>query len=296
VSLDEGCGQEETNDPPVEEGAPLWTVTFGDMMSLLLTFFILMFSMSELKMDRFLLARQSLREAMGGTAAEAIDDPMGLMPDPVDPEGQLQAPGEGERASATDGASDEDVVSVVEDYMDMIVDRLQAFVSDKGLESSVTVERGAEGVYLRMQTGALFPSGSATLQPEGKEALGELAGITSSLGVRVAVSGHADNQPVSGGPFASNWELSAARAAGVARELVEHGQDPTMVRVESFGEYRPVADNDTPEGRALNRRVELYYARADVLAAVLEWGGQRELRGDTASTEAVEASETPPGA
>ena len=78
---------EGASTPTVEEGAPSWTVTFGDMMSLLLTFFILLFSMSELEMDRFLLASQSLREAMGGTAPEAITDPTGLMPDPVDPEG-----------------------------------------------------------------------------------------------------------------------------------------------------------------------------------------------------------------
>ena len=95
-NIDEDPGppvQEEESQLPVEEGAPLWTVTFGDMMSLLLTFFILLFSMSELKMERFLLASQSLRQAMGGTATENIEDPMGLMPDPVDPDLNLQAPG-----------------------------------------------------------------------------------------------------------------------------------------------------------------------------------------------------------
>jgi chemotaxis protein MotB len=264
------------------------------MMSLLLTFFILMFSMSELKMDRFLLASQGMREAMGGTAAESIPDPMGLMPDPVDPDLQLQNPGK--EAGASDpveasGAGDE-IRTVVEAYMEMIVSRLEAFVAERGLERTVTVQQDGEGVYLRMQTAALFPSGTATLQPAGKEALRELADITSSISVRVAISGHADNEPIHGGPFASNWELSAARAAGVARELVEHGQDPRLVRVESFGEYRPIGDNGTAEGRAQNRRVELYYARVDVVAAVMEWARLAELQADSVSAPGEAPSRT----
>ena len=244
--------------PPAEEGAPLWTVTFGDMMSLLLTFFILLFSMSELKVEKFMLASQSLRDAMGGAAAEASEDPLGPMAQPPE-------------ASTESAGATSEVDDMVDAYTAMITERLTDFVQQHALEESVSIQSDGEGVYLRMETGALFPSGSAKLQPRGLAALTELAEVTSGISVRVVVSGHTDNEPMVGGAFQSNWELSAARAAGVARTLVLYGQDPLRVRAESYGEYRPIADNATAEGRALNRRVELMYARSDILAAVRSW-------------------------
>jgi flagellar motor protein MotB len=83
-----------TGGLPVEEGAPLWMATFGDMMSLLLCFFILMFSMSELKMERFQLAAQSMNQAMGSTSPEPVESPMGLMIEEADPDLQLENPGD----------------------------------------------------------------------------------------------------------------------------------------------------------------------------------------------------------
>jgi len=252
---------DECSEPPVEEGAPSWTVTFGDMMSLLLTFFILLFSMSELKMDRFLLASQSLRDAMGGTSEETIVDPTGLMPDEVDPELNLANPGMAE--SVLDEFTDS--------YLEVIQEKLQEFVDENDLAETVTVAKEEEGVFLRMETGALFGSGEAGIQADGQEILGYLSKITRELNVGVVVAGHADNQPIRSSTYASNWELSAARAAGVARSLVSDGHPPTMVRVESYGEFKPVADNSTPEGRAQNRRVELFYSREDIRSAARRW-------------------------
>ncbi len=245
---------------PAEEGAPLWTVTFGDMMSLLLTFFILLFSMSELKVEKFMLARHRCAKR----SAARPRSPRRT---------RLRHHGgrAGRRHPTGAAAGGSEIDEIVDAYMTMITERLSEFVEGRGLEESITIERDGQGVYLRMETGALFASGSATLQPEGRAALVELAEVTSGISVRVLVSGHTDNEPVVGGPFPSNWELSAARAAGVARTLVEHGQDPVRVRAESYGEYRPIADNDTPEGRAKNRRVELMYARSDIIAAVRSW-------------------------
>lgn len=281
---DEDCPEvhalPESRPHEVEEGAPLWTVTFGDMMSLLLTFFILMYSMSELKVERFLLASQSLNEAMGGTRPEPLDEPLGLMPDPVDPELALDSPGREvgavEDAGVTEAEAEGDteeawVETFTDAYMEMIAKRLEAYVEENGLEESVRVERAGDGVYLRIETVALFASGEAVISPPGTEILNYLALITRELQVPVSVSGHADNVPISTPQFASNWELSAARAAGVARVLVGAGQDPTEVRVESYGEYRPVAGNDTPEGREQNRRVELFYDRDEIRDAARRW-------------------------
>ena len=137
---DEGI-QEAAAPPPVEEGAPLWTVTFGDMMSLLLTFFILMYSMSELKQDRFLLASKSLNEAIGGTADEAPEDPMGVLPDSVDPALEPENPGLSDGAVESEletGAEAGDIEgpwleSVVDAYSDMIARKLEEFVRERAV-------------------------------------------------------------------------------------------------------------------------------------------------------------------
>jgi len=290
---------EEVKCPPCEEGAPAWTTTFGDMMSLLLTFFILLFSMSELKMDRFLLAAQSLREAVGGTAEVVIEDPMGLMPDPVDPDLVLENPGSSQGASETQAESQDGVAggssawvdALVDAYMKLIASQLQQFVDDNNLKDLLSVEMSGEGVYLRIQTMALFPSGSSVVADQNSWILDKLADVVRDIEFPVAVSGHADNRPISTPEFASNWELSAARAAGVARALVAHGHDPYQLRVESFGEYRPLADNDTPLGRALNRRVELFYSRQAIAEAVIRMEAEAAALADSAAVADTAARE-----
>lgn len=295
--VDEGFGpllSDESVPEEVEEGAPLWMATFGDMMSLLLVFFILLYSMSELKVERFLLASQSLNEAIGGTRTEPIEDPMGLMPDPVDPElalenpgmdpganpegGETEAPVEGAESGAAgeDGSDDAWLETFTDAYLEMIARQLEAYVEEHQLQDRVRVVREGEGVYLRIETVVLFGSGEAKIRPSGGELIGYLSRITRELAVPVSVSGHADNVPISTPQFASNWELAAARAAGVARILVEGGQDPRSLRVESYGAFRPVASNGTAEGRSENRRVELFYSRDEVRAAARRWAAEGE--------------------
>lgn len=259
---------------PVEEGAPTWVVTFGDMMSLLLTFFILMFSMSELKVDRFLLASESLREAMGSTSSVTVTNPLGLMPDPVDPDLELVNPGmtEGATTNPVDGEGGEDYLDVfAEAYMAMIEERLRALVEAAGLgDESVEIVQEEDGVYLRIRDAALFGSASATLKDESRPLIESLSAVTRELEVPTVVSGHADSRPIMTTLFPSNWELSAARAAGVARVLVDAGQDPSTIRVQSFGEHQPIGDNETEDGRARNRRVELFFAREAIRDAAVK--------------------------
>lgn len=251
-------------DPPasqglVEEGAPAWTTTFGDLMSLLLTFFILLYSMSELKMERFLLASQSLSEALSGTATEVPVEPTGPTPDGEDP----LNPAEG-AAGLT--PLELQILSAADADLESIARQLETFIHQNGLGETLSVVRSEEGVHLRILSSALFPSGSGVMHPESRWILSYLAEVTGTLGVRAVVSGHTDNEPIQTAQFPSNWELSAARAAGVARELVASGHDSDLLRVEAWGEYRPIADNDSPEGRGQNRRVEILFSREDVLA------------------------------
>ncbi len=244
----------ETTDAPVEEGAPSWTMTFGDMMSLLLCFFILLFSMSEIEVEKFRLAAQSLSGAMGGLVAEPVEEPVGLTPD-----------------TTTEVAlNDEELLEMASDkILDEIEAALRHFIEQNNLEENLVVAREEDGVYLLIQDVALFEPGQAVIHPLNEWIVEHLGLVTMGIGLPFHVSGHTDTIPISNRRFRSNWELSAVRAAGVARTLVAMGQDPLLVKVEAFGEFRPVASNDTPEGRGRNRRVELFYSRQDVLKS--EW-------------------------
>ena len=105
------------------------------------------------------------------------------------------------------------------------------------------------------------------------------------------IAGHTDSIPIRDDVYRSNWELSAIRAAGIARLMVELGQNPRMVRAEGFGEFRPIASNDDGIGRALNRRVELYYTRTnvrDAYVASLEARAASEAEATPADPEQTE--------
>jgi chemotaxis protein MotB len=114
---------------------------------------------------------------------------------------------------------------------------------------------------VKMKDKVLFPSGSALLNAEGKKSLQQIAAALQALkGKVVRVEGHTDNVPTRGGPFATNWELSTARALAVVRFLQESGVDPARLGAAGYGEYQPIVPNDTPEGRAQNRRIEIVLA------------------------------------
>ena len=156
--------------------------------------------------------------------------------------------------------------------MDDIASQLEEFVRENKLEEQVVVSKESHGVFLRMQNQALFGPGSADIAAASVAIVEQLGAVLDRMDLPVKVSGHTDNVPIRSSVFPSNWELSAARAAGVARILVSRGHDPSAVAVEAFGEHQPVASNDTPEGRAENRRVELYFSKLGVEARLDERG------------------------
>lgn len=116
---------------------------------------------------------------------------------------------------------------------------------------------------VKMKDKILFASGSATVGKDGVAALTKVAeALRNVQGKLIRVEGHTDNVPTTGGPWPSNWELSTARALAVVRVLQEKGVDPTKLAAAGYGEYQPIAPNDTPEGKSLNRRIEIVLAAA----------------------------------
>jgi len=141
---------------------------------------------------------------------------------------------------------------------------------------------------VKMKDKILFSSGSATLGKEGLDALRRVAeALRNVQGKVIRVEGHTDNVPAAGSAFASNWELSAARALAVVRYLQDQGVDPTKLAGAGYGEYQPIGANDTPEGRSVNRRIEI------VLVNVEGMGPPSITKEEAAAPDAVTPAKAP---
>lgn len=135
-----------------------------------------------------------------------------------------------------------------------VLDRFASLID--GGRLSVSIARGR--LVIQLPQDVLFPSGSATLVQEGRRTIEEVGAVLTEIDDRsFQVEGHTDNVPISTERFPSNWELSTARALSVVRLLVQSGLPPESVSGAGYGEYQPVASNETAEGRRLNRRIEI---------------------------------------
>ena len=222
----------------VVEGAPDWIVTFGDLMSLLLCFFVLMLSFSEMDRNKYRIVSGSLKNAFGMQRKKPVFD---------SPKGQKMIAKEFDQAI---------VLIKVQDVVDPILDELEdEFEEFKGFVD-VSVEE--DQVTIRMLGEATFDTGQAQLKKEFIPLLLKIGEVLSKTEGEIIIAGHTDNVPVSGGPYKSNLGLSMARAGSVAEYLLKSTAiNPQRLSTMGFGEYRPLASNDTEEGRQKNRRVEI---------------------------------------
>ena len=135
---------------------------------------------------------------------------------------------------------------------------LQAAIGDEIRNHEVEMRVTPEGFVVSLKDLGFFRSGQAVLMPGASGKIRRIATVLASHGMDLRVEGHSDDQPIHTAQFRSNWELSTARAMAVLMLLVdESGMDPTKISIAGYGQYRPIADNSTPEGRQENRRVDL---------------------------------------
>ncbi|MCZ2109839.1 MAG: OmpA family protein, partial [Dehalococcoidia bacterium] len=136
--------------------------------------------------------------------------------------------------------------------------KLTGYAESKGLDGKIQVKSDATSITITLADNLLFASGSADLKPGSQDVLGEVSTVLQEIPNNLRIEGHTDNVPIANSEFASNWELSAARASRVLRFLAEQGGlNPSRLSLAGFADTRPVADNSTTEGRALNRRAEI---------------------------------------
>ena len=232
-----------------EEASEAWLLPYSDLMTLLLALFIALFAISQTDQTKL----QALAQAF--TAAFNMGGPSffeGAGPN-VSPQRQLMTTEDkGNEAYFQENQSLQDLQQQLDEY-----------IKQNSLEDQLSTQLEEEGLMIRIKERALFPSGSAELVPESQRIGPIVAGLLAAVPERVLISGHTDTDPINNAQFPSNWELSSVRAMTFMKYLlsINSNLNPARFSAIGYGEYRPIAMNDTAENKQLNRRVEILIAR-----------------------------------
>jgi len=236
--------------------------TFADLMSLMMCFFVLLLSFSEMDVIKYKQVAGSLKAAFGVQRdIEAQQDPLGtsiIM--------QEFSPAQPQPTVVTEVRQQTtDETKRLLEILDPAVEDAQDKAEDLKHELKLEIEKGLieintidDQVVIRILEKGSFPSASARISPDFKAMLMKIADALNQIEGRILIAGHTDNVPIETAEFPSNWVLSAARAAAVAHTMTQKGGiAPERVEIRAYGENRPIDSNDTLEGRAHNRRVEI---------------------------------------
>lgn len=233
-----------------KKGAPSYMNTYGDMMTLLLCFFVLLFSMSTVDAEKF----QALVSSFHANVS-IFDGGQTIITDTnIMQNGMSQFPVQENILSINNSVEADEALA-------QIKKEISQYIEEKKLEDKVTVERKGDEIIMRFSDVLLFDTGKAEIKAGAVPALstiGEKLREYMDVGYALNIEGHTDNVPIHTAQFPSNWYLSSARAIAVASFYIDQmGFDRTKVACVGSGEFKPVADNGTAEGRAQNRRVEI---------------------------------------
>jgi chemotaxis protein MotB len=227
-----------------------WLVSYADFITLLFAFFTTLYAISTVDQKKVGRLMYSMRTAFkvdffdggpsGATRMVTVMEGLGTHdPDSI-------------AAAASDHPA----------KLDSLAKRLGSLANDPLLKGKFQVRMESRGLVISLAEAGFFPSGSASLKPEAVAAVKLIEKTVADKDLRVTVEGHTDNIPVRSGKFASNWELSTGRASTVVAMFIEEGMDPVRLAASGYGEFKPVASNDTAEGRARNRRVDIVLSNA----------------------------------
>ncbi|MCR5098419.1 MAG: flagellar motor protein MotB [Lachnospiraceae bacterium] len=324
-------GKKKQEDPPA--GSPAWMATFSDLMNLLLCFFVLLFSMSTVDAEKFEIVINSFQEAFsilpsgGATLTEGVMISSGISQLPefanyfgdtmssgdgdgeidagdLDEEGQEPPGGENEGQ----GKSDQEIMQeAMEELVDQIqqeklsesesmAEKIEALATQYGIQDMIEVDFNGQYVRITMNGALLFDSGQSELRSEAIPLVEKLSKVLNIYGENlIEVDGHTDNVPIHSAKYEDNDVLSMYRALSVANMIRSNTSlDPAHIVSAGRGEYEPVADNSTAEGRARNRRVEIkIYNTFDENEMEVEADGSTEMKpAETTDTDNTPADVT----
>jgi chemotaxis protein MotB len=299
-----------------------WAIPYADLMTLLLAFFVVMYAVSVVNEGKYRVMSESIVEAFNGSshviapmpaqkarphnvdpaiaappgqpgaAAAPIAVPIPLRPAPVRtvairaPRETLRDAQSAQSAQAAQAAQEALRQANLTRIQHQVERALQPLIDRK----QVMVRRTANWLEIEIRTDILFPSGVARLSRPADAVLSSLAGILAPFGNPLRIEGYTDDKPINTAIYPSNWELSAARAASVARLFSENGISPERLGIIGWGQFRPAADNATVEGRNRNRRV-LVVVLSDH-ATPMRYSGDAERVGQMVKAAPAGASDT----
>ena len=243
-----------------------WAIPYGDLITLLLALFVVMYAMSAVNASKSRAASQSIVQAFNGSSRVITPQPIvpaapadaapsfipqtlppGSVLTPITlPQTALPDPLDKPAADKPDAqqANLQTIQGQVEKALQPLIDK-----------KLVVLRRTPSWLEIEIRTDILFPSGAARLAAPADQVLSNLGGILAPFPNPLRVEGYTDDQPINTAVYPSNWELSAARAASVARLFAEHGVSPNRLGIIGWGQFRPATSNDTVDGRNRNRRV-----------------------------------------
>lgn len=222
-----------------------WLIPYADLLTLLLALFIVLFSMSTINAEKFArMAEVFSIEFKSGTGVFEYPSPL--------PSNKMLSPDEVEK---TDVANEDFDM----EELRQIQGKINRYIQENNLTETFETFLTEEGLMVRIRDYVLFDSGSAEVDEEHREIAREISNLLVMNPPRnIIISGHTDNVPISTVDFSSNWELSVMRAVNFMKIILENEElDPAWFSAKGYGEFSPVASNDTAEGRAKNRRVEI---------------------------------------
>ena len=222
-------------------GSPEWMATYGDMMTLLLCFFVLLFSFATLDVQKFKAIAVSMNGSLG-----VLDSGMTLSMEPLI------------NSFPADSPTEE-----VEEFQ-KLYEEMSEYIKENNLEASITLRLDERGLLVRFMDDVLFDSGKADLTPRAREIINKVAEIIRKNDKNVRIEGHTDNVPINTFRFPSNWELSTTRAVNVVKYLIEeNGIEAKRLSASGYSDQHPVDDNSNPVGRQKNRRVDMVILREE---------------------------------
>ncbi|MCL1790771.1 MAG: OmpA family protein [Peptococcaceae bacterium] len=219
-----------------------WLITYSDLITLLMVFFVVMYSMSKVDAYKFQAMAEALSISLGGSQMDIAQHPQG--------------------PSFIEEGGPESSASLEQTSIETLKAKLDAYAQDNAISTRFVADIEERGLVISIQETLLFESGSDILNAQARTILGQISEFLATMPNYIRVEGHTDNLPINSGRFPSNWELSVMRASNVIHILRTEGVSTLRLSAVGYSEYRPLTSNDTSEGRARNRRVDLVILRS----------------------------------
>ncbi|TLS36619.1 flagellar motor protein MotB [Pseudalkalibacillus caeni] len=249
-------GRKKRHDDHEDHVDESWLIPYADMLTLLLALFIVLFASSQVDASKFRAISNTFNEVLKGGSGVLEQSPSIIEPMEELPVSLPDKPEEQEVTKEEDSkmTAEEDMQELKE-----LKEKIDTYIQEKKLASYLKTDLTGEGLMITIREAALYGSGQASLSQDAKKLAREISRLLVTDPPRhITVTGHTDNQPIHNSDFPSNWHLSSERALNFMAELLKNKKlNPRLFSFTGYGEFRPIASNDTAEGRAKNRRVEV---------------------------------------